>query len=162
MGIPLVGKHRPLLVTLNTISTNRRSYQSKILYRRLVTGTAYQRKHSQTLYTLSFISLKSLLFKFILTWVLNQLIFPLCRDDLPQRLATFIAGSFFFWFLVVVSTTDDLLNIRSEQDGLKILAVPSNGGASELTCSNCAVYDPFLSTSGGYASTIPLETKLFN
>ena len=31
-----------------------------------------------------------------------------------------------------------------------------------LTCSNWAVYEPFLSHNGGYASTMPLFTRLFN
>lgn len=35
-------------------------------------------------------------------------------------------------------------------------------GLKMKVCSNCAVYEPLISTNGGYDSTIPESTKFFN
>ena len=35
-------------------------------------------------------------------------------------------------------------------------------GLKIKVCSNCAVYEPLISTNGGYDSTIPESTKFFN
>jgi hypothetical protein len=63
----------------------------------------------------------------------------------------------------IVATANDLLDIWSQKNRLgnvSILTMPT--GKSVLTCSYCAVYDPLTSTSGGYASTMPLETRLLS
>ena len=65
----------------------------------------------------------------------------------------------------IVSPTDDLLHRGSEQDGLQlksVMVLSTRRLGGKLTCSNCAVCEPLISHSGGYASTIPLETRLFN
>lgn len=58
--------------------------------------------------------------------------------------------------LVVISPADNLLAVRSEQDSLERSKVSIGTSGREvyqkrcqLTCSNWAVYEPFLSTRGG-------------
>ncbi len=65
---------------------------------------------------------------------------------------------------VVISAAHNLLHCRPEQNRLSTESVMSRSEISvlELTCSYCAVYEPLISHKGGYASTIPLDTRLFN
>ena len=65
--------------------------------------------------------------------------------------------------LIIVTTTDHFLDRWPQENCLK---VPSAfhflciGGI--LTCPNCAVCEPLTSHKGGYASTMPLDTRLFS
>lgn len=56
--------------------------------------------------------------------------------------------------LVIISSADDFLAIRPEQNSLQnnsqLNNIPPRGTKrQQLTCSNWAVYEPFLSTRGG-------------
>ena len=66
--------------------------------------------------------------------------------------------------LIIITPADDLLHGGSQQDSLVPVSVHERKQCIrwKLTCSNWAVYDPFTSQRGGYASTIPLLTRLFN
>lgn len=51
--------------------------------------------------------------------------------------------------LVVITATNHLFAVWSEHDCLFVISGYSIDSGKRLTCSNCAVYEPFLSTSGG-------------
>jgi hypothetical protein len=65
-------------------------------------------------------------------------------------------------FSIIIATTDHFFDIRTKNDSLFCQQQKTARSQIVLTCSNWAVYDPFLSTNGGYASTMPLDTRLFN
>lgn len=65
---------------------------------------------------------------------------------------------------IVISTTQDFFVRLTQNKSLWLsLADPSENVTvlSRLTCSNCAEYEPVVSLSGRYCSTIPFDARQF-